>query len=92
MCKAKAAPTPQVAATEISRGQNLLAARDMLVRLGLLSVGDNEAFVTPQGEEIMRNQNLIDETGELTPEGQKYAGVGVVHKESLIQSLNKLTD
>lgn len=90
LCKTKAAPTPQVAAREISRGQNLLAARDMLVRLGLLTVEDNEANVTAEGEEVMRNQNLLDENGELTPEGAKLAGVGEVRAESVLQSLVKL--
>jgi hypothetical protein len=69
----KAAPTPQVAAAEISKGTNLLAARDMLIRLGLVELRDNEAYITPAGEEIMRNQNLADESGNLTPEGEKYA-------------------
>lgn len=90
LSKTVAAATPQVAASEISKDQHLLTSRDMLVKLGLLTVQDNQAEVTPQGIEIMRNQNLLDDAGNLTPEGEKYAHGETQHpKESLIQSLNK---
>lgn len=91
----KASPTPEVAAAEISTGSNLLAARDMLVKLGLISIEDNQARVTDKGEEIMKNQNLVDETGNLTPEGEKYAYDGSAKKEQpqpqtegLLRSIN----
>ncbi len=86
----KASATPQVAASEISKGQNLLAARDMLVRLGLVKLENNGAFLTPEGEELLQNQNLTDESGSLTPDGEKYAfPEGKPQTESLLQSLNR---
>ena len=91
LSKTKGAPTPQVAASEISKDQKLMVARDMLVRLGMLQLGDNQATVTSQGEEVMRNQNLIDDSGALTPEGETYAGGGQASAQpkKLIPSLNK---
>ena len=95
LCKIKAAATPQVAASEISRDQHLLAARDMLQRLGMISIADNQAMVTDAGEELMRNQNLIDESGELTDEGRNYAHGGTQpppqpQRESVLKAVHKL--
>ncbi len=96
LSKTKAAATPQVAASEISKDRHLVTARNMLVRLGLLALGDNKAIVTQQGEEVMKAQNLIDETGSLTPEGQKHASGDEKPQaqqqnpmESLLQTINK---
>ncbi len=73
LTKIKSAPTPEVAATEISKGNHLLTARDMLVKLNLITVDNNKAEITSQGEDVMKNQNLVDDMGELTDEGQKHA-------------------
>lgn len=80
LAKVHAAPTPQVAWEEISGAaaivdDNLAAARDVLGNLGLMVVGDGTLEVTPNGEEVMKDENLIDDMGELTEQGQELAGI-----------------
>lgn len=72
-----AAQTPQVAFEELRKQAaedqgNINTARDMLEKLGLLEVGQDQVTVTPQGEQVMQDEYLIDEMGELTEEAQKY--------------------
>ena len=50
---------------------NLLGARETLAKLGLLEVGENYVAVTPEGEEVMRDEFLIDEMGEVTEKGDE---------------------
>lgn len=73
----KSAQTPQVAFEELRKQaaedqSNMNSARDMLQKLGLLQVGEGDLSVTPQGEKVMQDEYLIDESGELTAEAQKY--------------------
>lgn len=89
LAKIIAAPTPEVAASEISQGRALVTARDMLAKLGLITIEDNKASVTDLGEEIMRNQNIIDDARQLTPDGEKLAYDKKQTQESLISSFNK---
>jgi hypothetical protein len=75
----KAAPTPQVAFEELrnqpqDEQRNIVGARDILQKLGLLEVTDSTIEVTEKGEQVMADEYLIDETGELTAEAQKYLG------------------
>ena len=69
----KSAPTPQVALENISTGRNMLAARDILKQLGLITFDDDSAEITNDGTETMKNANLIDDSGELTDEGRSFA-------------------
>lgn len=87
LCMIASAPTPESAAVNISKGPKLVTARDMLAKIGLIKINSNEAALTEQGKQIMINQNLMDETGSLTPEGQKYGYVKT--NESLFQQINK---
>lgn len=73
LTKVVASPTETVAGEEISQSRNLVAARRLLVRLGLVNYVDGKATVTDSGMRVMREENLIDEMGELTDEGRKYA-------------------
>lgn len=80
LAKVKAAPTPHLAWDEISGSatdvdENLATARDVLGNLGLLSVGDGVLEVTPKGEEVMKDENLIDDMGELTDTGRELADI-----------------
>lgn len=73
----KAAPTPQVAFEELrnqpqDEQRNIVGARDILQKLGLLDVTDSTIEVTKKGEQVMADEYLIDEMGELTAEAQKY--------------------
>lgn len=74
LAKTIAAPNEDVAGDEIlDGGRNYVGAKNILVRLGLMTFHDNEATITQTGHEVMKRANLIDETGQLTDEGQKYA-------------------
>ena len=75
MAKILAAPTPAAAAAEISKGQNLVAARDILMKIGLITYKEqpDEATVTDQGQQVLRDENITDESGQLTDQGQQLA-------------------
>lgn len=73
----KASPTPQVAFEELQNQppeeeRNIVGARDMLQKLGLIEIGDHTLEITSKGENVMRDEYLVDEMGELTAEAQKY--------------------
>ena len=72
LSKIVAAATPRLAAADISDDPNLSAARDMLEKLGLITLSDEGAFVTDAGDEVMVNQNLATD-GRLTDVGLKSA-------------------
>ena len=67
--------TIQVAATpeqayELSNGSsNSTAARDELVRLNLINVNSSQIQLTPNGRNALIANNLTDEMGHLTSEG-----------------------
>ena len=73
LAKITAAPTPQLAAADISDTPNLAAARDMLVQMGLITLDEEGAHVTDAGNEVMVNQNLASPDGQLTDDGQQAA-------------------
>lgn len=80
---------PAQAAREASKGRSMLAARDILISLKLITADDREAAVTEEGEKIMRDQNLIDDMGELTDEGNTFAfDEQSPVKESLLKDIN----
>ena len=70
---AKTAQTPEIAAEQIShedqatRG-NLIGAKESLLKLGLIEVTPNSVTVTQKGEEVMRDEFLIDDSGNPTAE------------------------
>ena len=67
--------TPETALEEISDGRNMVAARDILQKLGLIEVTDRDASITDEGNEVMKDENLVDDMGELTQDGQQYSQV-----------------
>lgn len=73
LAKIASSPTPKVAAEEISRDQNLIAARDQLAKLDVISYFNNEAKLTEKGEQIAKEEGITDETGQLSPDGQHLA-------------------
>jgi hypothetical protein len=70
LAKIVAAETPLNAYEAVSRGKNTVVARDMLTKIGLITVAENDAQITEQGKEALKKEALIDEMGELTEEGQ----------------------
>lgn len=68
-----AAPTASVAAAEISKNANLVAARNMLMNLGVIQFADGEAVLTDRGTQIASDENIIDQMGQLTDKGKRLA-------------------
>ncbi|MEM4258037.1 MAG: hypothetical protein QXL17_02655 [Candidatus Thermoplasmatota archaeon] len=90
MAKIVAAPTAKIAAEDISEGRNLVAARDMLVNMGLISFQeDKSAELTDEGKVVAKEENIIDDTGSLTPDGEKLA-FGDKEKTESFSLLRKL--
>jgi hypothetical protein len=89
LAKIHVSANPEVAGRAISADGKLVAARDILARLGMIEYSDKGARLTAQGEELMANVSppLIDETGSLTPEGEKLAKDGTQQTESIFRSI-----
>lgn len=73
LAKIASSATPQLAAADISDTPNLVAARDLLIQMGLIELDDNGAHLTDQGQQVMVDQNLTDDGGNLTDAGQQAA-------------------
>jgi hypothetical protein len=72
LAKLISSPTPLTAYESVSNGRNIVAARDQLTGLGLMRYDEGEAVITDAGMEAMREENLVDEMGNLTDEGEQY--------------------
>lgn len=68
------AATPSVAAQSISTDANLVAARNMLMKLGAITFSNGEAEMTDRGTKVATDENIIDQSGQLTPAGQQLVG------------------
>lgn len=75
LAKIKAAPTPKVAGEEISSGEQLVAARDALLKFNpsLIEFIRGEASLTSYGEKVLKDENIVDDTNGLTPVGKDLA-------------------
>ena len=73
MTKIIGSATPETAHEEISDGRNLVAARNILGKLGLIEFTEGTADVTDEGKKVMKDENLIDDSEELTSDGQVYS-------------------
>lgn len=62
---------PAKAAGEISGNANLVGARNTLMNLAAIEFTDASAKLTPTGEQLAKDQNIIDDSGQLTDEGNK---------------------
>lgn len=76
MLMAHQAQTPELAFAEYGEVDerirpNLLTARETLAKIGLLEVGQNTIAVTEKGMAVMKDEYLIDETGEVTEKGNE---------------------
>jgi len=59
---------------DISKGPNLTSARTMLTKLGLITHdGDNKYSVSETGMKVAKDENLVDDMGELTELGNEKA-------------------
>jgi len=96
MAKITAAPTEKVAAEDISHGTNLVSARDMLVRMGMIEFKEAQsASLTDKGRKLAQDENIVDDSGSLTADGQKLVGgdgpaTPPMESYSLVKSLSLL--
>lgn len=65
--------TPLTSYEEISSGKNIVANRDILIKLEMLKLGANEAEITDKGINALKNENLVDNNNSLTQQGEQYA-------------------
>jgi hypothetical protein len=79
LAKIKSSPTPVTAFGEIAKGDhNLIKAKNMLAdpqqfNPPLIMVNGNQLSVSEAGEKMMKDENLIDDSGELTDQGKNLA-------------------
>lgn len=68
-----AAPTPEMAYEVTTGSDNVSQAAQQLRGMGLINVDSSgaRAGVTDGGQEALVNNNLIDDTGQVTDEGQQ---------------------
>ena len=96
MTRIVSSATEKLAAQEISKGRKFITARDILDKLGMIEFRDGSAALTPQGETLMKDYNLIDDMGQLTDEGSTFAydedsvAADSPTTESMIQAANRL--
>lgn len=82
LAKIVAAETPKLAANDISKNRNLVVARDMLKKLGFITLDDEGATLTDEGTKVLTDQGLADDMGELTDSGRKVAFADDPEKEA----------
>lgn len=62
---------PNIAVQQLSHDQNLIAARNLLMQWNAIEFGQNKASLTDTGTKIATDNNIIDDSGQLTDMGQK---------------------
>lgn len=85
-------PTPEVAFEQANGTPALITARNILERLGLVNATNNTLVLTPSGQQAVVNNNIADESGAITPEGEALINAvsqskAVSEDFSLLQSL-----
>jgi hypothetical protein len=71
-----AAPTPETAYDATIGAENVTQARQQLRGMKLIVIDDStsRAGVTDEGQTALANNNLIDDMGQLTDQGQEVLG------------------
>jgi len=67
------APTPKLAAGQLVGDTNLVAARNMLAKLGIITFTDAHAEFTDAGSKLATEENITDEMGEATEDAKQLA-------------------
>src|SRR3972149_829856 len=73
LAKIIAAPNSKVAGEQISGNVNMVAARNMLMKLGVITVSAGTAELTDKGTQIAQDENIADASGQLTDVGNALA-------------------
>lgn len=66
------AATPEIAFETCNGVQSLVVARNILRTLGLVKINQGQLALTDQGQNALVTNNILDETGQLTEDGEKY--------------------
>lgn len=64
--------TPRQAYDSTVGNDNIVTARNLLIKLGFVNYSNNQLMLTDTGQDALISFNLIDDTGQPTPEGVKY--------------------
>ena len=62
---------PVIAIQQLSASPNLIAARNLLMKLNVITFTDDNVQLTDRGEQLAKDYNIIDDSGTLTDEGQQ---------------------
>jgi hypothetical protein len=73
IAKTLASPTPKVAGEAISGDENMITARDQLAKLGVIEYIGGEVNITEKGQALAKDENIIDDSGQLTDDGNALA-------------------
>lgn len=69
LVRIQSAATPLLAGKECRNGQESMEAAKVLIDLGLITYSNEECVITDVGTNKMTDENLIDDSGQLTPYG-----------------------
>lgn len=64
---------PMMAIADISDDINLISARNMLSKLNLITFSDTSATITDKGMQVAQDNDIADESGQITDIGSKLA-------------------
>lgn len=67
------AATPKLASEAISTSENLIAARNLLVKLNIIDIINDEATLTQGGIALAQDEDIADAEGGLTQNGEELA-------------------
>jgi hypothetical protein len=65
-----ASATPQQSYEATNGTSNSIAARNDLIRMGMLQQNGNQVILTQKGNAALLSNNLVDNTGQITEEGE----------------------
>jgi hypothetical protein len=71
---------PAKAAVSVSTGQNMVAARNMLMKLGVITYTNSHAALTATGEQLAKDYDIIDDAGSLTDNGNQLLAAAPGYK------------
>ena len=70
------AATPLLAGKEVRNGSEAMTAAKVMIDLGLISYNNEEAVITDTGLQKMKDENLIDQSNQLTQYGNSLVSSG----------------
>ena len=71
LSKVISAATPLMGGREARNGRQYVEATKVLINLGLMTYKNDQAEVTDAGKQVMKQENLIDDSDQLTQRGNQ---------------------